>query len=83
MEFQGQNILITGGNSGIGKSAAAAFLKAGAKVKIIGRDEKTADAVGELSFFGAVRGLCGDIRRPENCRFGARKRRPKTARRPR
>lgn len=39
--FQDKVVVITGGNSGIGLATAKAFAKAGAKVVISGRDEKS------------------------------------------
>ncbi len=41
MEFQDKRILITGGTSGIGLAAAAAFLKEGAEVCISGKSRKS------------------------------------------
>lgn len=43
--LEGRNALITGGTSGIGKSIAIAFLKAGASVVITGRNRSKVDAV--------------------------------------
>ena len=41
--FEGKNVLVTGGNSGIGLAAAAAFAKEGARVMFTGRDQATLD----------------------------------------
>jgi NAD(P)-dependent dehydrogenase (short-subunit alcohol dehydrogenase family) len=41
--FEGKNVLVTGGNSGIGLAAALAFAKEGARVAITGRDQSTLD----------------------------------------
>ncbi|MCG3268618.1 SDR family oxidoreductase [Yoonia sp. I 8.24] len=58
MRFENQTAVVTGGNSGIGRAAAQAFRKEGAKVSILGRDQKTmADTVSSLG----VSGQCCDI----------------------
>jgi NAD(P)-dependent dehydrogenase (short-subunit alcohol dehydrogenase family) len=41
--FEGKNVLVTGGNSGIGLAAALAFTKEGARVVLTGRDQSTLD----------------------------------------
>ena len=45
MEIKGANILITGGNSGIGKETARQLVELGAKVVISGRDEEKLNRV--------------------------------------
>ena len=40
-EFQGKRVLITGGNSGIGRAAAEEFARRGARVAVMGRDPRT------------------------------------------
>jgi len=44
MRFDGEVVLITGGNRGIGLAAARAFAAAGAAVALAARDEPTEQA---------------------------------------
>ena len=50
MDFKGKNVLITGGSREIGYATAAEFVKSGARVVIIGRDEvqlsRAAESIG-------------------------------------
>ena len=49
MEFKGKGVLITGGSSGIGLSAAIKFAKDGAQVAILSRNQEKLDyAVQEI-----------------------------------
>ncbi|MEP3297657.1 MAG: SDR family oxidoreductase [Pseudoruegeria sp.] len=53
MRFQNQSIVITGGNSGIGRAAATAFVEQGGNVAILGRNTATVDeTVQELGVLG-------------------------------
>lgn len=53
MRFNNQSIVVTGGNSGIGRAAAQAFANQGGKVAILGRDAVTvADTVQTLGVWG-------------------------------
>jgi len=61
--FEGKNVLVTGGNSGIGLAAVLAFAKEGARVVFTGRDQstldKTAAQLGENGI--AVRNDAGSV----------------------
>ena len=62
--FAGKTVLISGGTSGIGLAAAETFLRAGACVMIMGRDEKRGNhALAVLSAEERVRFFAGDVRR--------------------
>jgi NADP-dependent 3-hydroxy acid dehydrogenase YdfG len=60
--------VITGGGSGVGKAAAALFLKEGAKVVIAGRDAaKLAGVAEELKVGGSLRTIPTDVTKPGEC----------------
>jgi NADP-dependent 3-hydroxy acid dehydrogenase YdfG len=68
-KLAGKVAVITGGGSGVGKSAAAMFLKEGARVVIAGRDGAKLDAVAhELKADDALRALPTDVTSAEQCR---------------
>jgi NAD(P)-dependent dehydrogenase (short-subunit alcohol dehydrogenase family) len=54
MRFKDKVALVTGGNSGIGRSIVRRFVKEGARVAIVGRDKaKGADTLAEVKALGA------------------------------
>jgi NAD(P)-dependent dehydrogenase (short-subunit alcohol dehydrogenase family) len=61
--FEGQTVLVTGGNSGIGQAIALQFANAGANVVITGR---RADAVAATTqLHSNIEGFVGDVSIPE------------------
>lgn len=63
--LQNKVAVITGGNSGIGLATAQLFVEQGARVAILGRDEKTLKSAAEQLGPGAL-ALQGDISRMED-----------------
>lgn len=47
-QFVGKNVVVTGGNSGIGLATAQAFAAAGARVAIVGRSAQTLEHARDL-----------------------------------
>jgi NAD(P)-dependent dehydrogenase (short-subunit alcohol dehydrogenase family) len=70
VRLRGQIALITGGTSGIGRATAVLFAQEGAKVAIIGRDEKRGrEVVSEITQGGGMAVfMCCDVRVAEECR---------------
>jgi NAD(P)-dependent dehydrogenase (short-subunit alcohol dehydrogenase family) len=69
MRFEGKVVLVTGGTSGIGRAAAIAFAREGARVALTGRDAERGDEVA-----AEIAGAAGDaifvqadVRRAEDC----------------
>jgi NAD(P)-dependent dehydrogenase (short-subunit alcohol dehydrogenase family) len=59
--FAGRSVLVTGGSRGLGRAAAAAFHRAGARVLICGRDRRSLLAAAKG--IGEIICLQGDVRR--------------------
>ncbi len=66
MRFENRVVLVTGGSSGIGAAAAAAFAREGARVVITGRDPDRTERAARES--GACGTWIGDISNPDMCR---------------
>ena len=60
----GRSVIVTGGGSGIGRSAALYFAEEGARVAIIdARRDAVSEVVGEAQLLGIeMAGLCADVR---------------------
>ena len=60
--LEGRNVLVTGGNGGIGRGIAQGMVDAGANVAIIGRKDSVGEVASELSTNGKeVVGLQADL----------------------
>ncbi|TXS91857.1 SDR family oxidoreductase [Parahaliea maris] len=69
MSLQDRRVLITGSTMGIGRAAAEALLKAGAKVAIHGRKlERVEEAAASLGFPDRTFVVAGDVGDPDSCR---------------
>ena len=63
MKFENQTVVITGGNSGIGRAAAADFKSEGANVSILGRAKETVTSVSDEL---GIDGYTGDTTKMES-----------------
>lgn len=71
--LKGKTIIVMGGSAGLGGSAAAAFVKEGAQVVVVGRDAENVDrTVGRLGEERAT-GIIGDARAPETAEIAVKK----------
>lgn len=68
-QFEGQKLIVIGGTSGIGKSAAQLVLQGGGSAVLVGRRaNKLQAALKELQLYGSVVGEQADISRSEDRR---------------
>jgi 3-oxoacyl-[acyl-carrier protein] reductase len=73
MELKGRSAIITGASQGLGKAIAASFVRAGASVLLVARNEgKLQAAQQELASYATqpgqvVRAACGDVSDPVSC----------------
>ncbi len=71
VRMDGRNALITGGSRGLGKAIATEFLKSGASVAIVARDQAMLDATKSdleaVADGGKVAAISADIRTAEGC----------------
>ncbi len=63
--LEGKVIVIIGGTTGMGRSAAKAFVESGAKVFLVGRNQQSLDAA--LNQIGSSDGLAADATDPKTC----------------
>jgi len=70
--FQGKNVLVVGGTSGINRGIAECFARAGARVAVASRSEdKVSDTVLSLQALGVeALGFICDVRKPEEIKAG-------------
>ncbi|HET7430973.1 MAG TPA: 3-oxoacyl-ACP reductase FabG [Nocardioides sp.] len=62
----GRSVVVTGASKGIGKGIAAGFVRAGARVLVVGRDGDAADrTAAELG--GGASGFAADVADPDAC----------------
>jgi NAD(P)-dependent dehydrogenase (short-subunit alcohol dehydrogenase family) len=68
-DFSQQRVLVTGGTSGIGEACAIAFVEAGARVVISGRNHDRASAIMKRckGAAGSIAFVAGDISRRKGC----------------
>ncbi|WP_108672475.1 SDR family NAD(P)-dependent oxidoreductase [Peribacillus acanthi] len=65
LQLENKLVVVTGSTSGIGKGIVKSFLQEGAKVVVNGRTKSRVDeTVNELSVFGKVYGIAGDVSNP-------------------
>ncbi len=66
--LQQKNIVIIGGTGGLGLSAAMAFIREGARVVVVGKDEESCESAGK-NLGSQSRVICGDAIHPETSKL--------------
>jgi len=64
--LEGRSVVVTGASKGIGKGIAAGFVRAGARVLVVGRDGEAASATARELGNGAS-GFAADVSDPDAC----------------
>lgn len=71
--LKGKTIVVMGGSAGLGGSAAAAFVKEGSQVVIVGRDAGNVDRTVTRLGKEQAAGIVGDARAPKTAEIAVRK----------
>ena len=71
--LKGKTIVVMGGSAGLGGSAAAAFVKEGAQVVIVGRNAQNIDRMAARLGEDRATGIIGDARAPETAEIAVKK----------
>ena len=66
-QLENKNIVIIGGTTGIGLSAAKAFIEQGAKVVVVGRNQENVEQA-KAALANNAQAMCADARKAETAR---------------
>lgn len=69
VDFNGKNIIVTGGASGLGRAISLEFVRLGADVVCGDRDTEAGNEIGQLAvgLSGKLHFICADLSQPRHC----------------